>query len=300
MSDANKLVDESCIDTSETLARKSYTSDLTDEQWALIAPFIPVNTGRGRRQTIPLREIVNALFYLNANGCTWADLPHDFPPPTSVSYHYTKWIKNGTWRHINDALREAVRVRAGRHPHPSAAALDSQTTRAAPTGGYRGYDGGKRTTGRKRHTLVDTLGLVIAVVVTAASVTDAAGAIGALRQVSRFDQPRLETIFVDSAYHRAELYQFADQHLGCTLTVGQRPPEATGFVPIRVRWVVERTFGWLAHHRRHARDYERTDDSSEAQIYISHVRILLRRLTISHKPDNSGPAAIDGFHRKVA
>jgi putative transposase len=272
------------------LPRKSYTSDLTAEQWAIIEPFVPPNTGRGRRQTIPLREIINAIFYLNATGCQWANLPHDFPPPSSISYHYCKWMRDGTWRRINDALREAVRVQAGRDPHPSASALDSQTVKAAPTGGYRGYDGAKNTVGRKRHVLVDTLGLVIAVAVTAARVPDADGAIGVLRQVSRFDQPRLETIFVDQAYHRDELYAFADQHLGCTLHVGNRPPGVKGFVPIRKRWVVERTFGWLVRHRRHARDYERTYDSSEAQVYISHVRILLRRLDISTNPTNSGPA----------
>jgi putative transposase len=283
-----------------TLLRKSYTSDLTDEQWAIIEPFIPPNTGRGRRQTIALREIINAIFYINANGCRWADLPHDFPPPSSVSYHYTKWMRNGMWRRINDALREAVRVQAGRDPHPSAAALDSQTVKAAPTGGQRGFDGAKNTKGRKRHILVDTLGLLVVVTVTAADVSDAAGAIGLLHQVSQFDQPRLQTIFVDQAYHRVELREFADQHLDCTLQVGNRPPDAKGFVPIRIRWVVERTFGWLMQHRRHARDYERTYESSEAQIYISHVRILLRRLAISIKPDNSGPAGIAGIPRQAA
>ncbi|MDY3559294.1 IS5 family transposase [Gemmata sp. JC673] len=283
-----------------TSARKSYSSDLTADQWAILEPMFPPNTGRGRRQTIPIKEIIDAVFYINASGCTWADLPHDFPPPSSVSYHYTKWVKNGTWRRINDALREAVRVQAGRDPHPSAGALDSQTIKAAPTGGHRGYDGGKGINGRKRHILVDTLGLVIAVTVTAASASDAAGAIGVLRQVSRFEQPRLRTIFVDQAYHRGEVYTFADQHLSCTVHVGNRPPGAQGFVPIRKRWVVERTFGWLIQSRRHAKDYERTFASSESQLYITHVRILLRRLTKSTKPTDSGPASIAANHSLAA
>jgi putative transposase len=283
-----------------TLVRKSYSSDLTFEQWAILEPMFPPNTGRGRRQTIPIKDIIDAVFYINANGCKWSDLPHDFPPPSSVSYHYTKWVKDGTWRRINDALREAVRVHAGRDPHPSAAALDSQSVKAAPTGGHRGYDGGKGINGRKRHILVDTLGLLIVVVVTAASASDAAGAIGVLGRVSRVDQPRLETVFVDQAYHRDELYAFAHQHMSCTLQVGNRPPGSEGFVPIRKRWVVERTFGWLVQSRRHAKDYERTYESSEAQVYITHVRILLRRLTISANPNNSGPAAIAAIFSRAA
>ena len=283
----------------QTIQRKAYTSDLTDAQWEILAPLLPVNTGRGRRNTHPLREVVNAILYINVNACKWEDLPHDFPPFTSVSYHYCKWAKSGTWRRVNDALRERVREAAGRDRHPSAGALDSQTAKAASTGGHRGYDGGKATNGRKRHTLVDTLGLLIVVLVTAACVSDAAGAMGLLRQVSRFDQPRLELIAADRAYRRDDFDAFLAAR-GLRLEISSRPAGSTTFVPLRIRWVVERTYGWLAQCRRHAKDYERTYPSSEAQVYISSVRLMLRRLTKTAPAPDSAAASTAWIPRLAA
>ena len=272
------------------LQRRAYRSDLTLAQWNILSPMLPPNTGRGRHNIHDLKDIVDAILYINVNGCTWVDLPHDFPPATSVSHHDRKWSKDGTWRRINDTLREAVREHAGRDPHPSLGAIDSQTTKAAATGGERGDDGGKRTTGRKKHILVDTLGLLIVVVVTAASVSDAAGAVGLLTRISRFDQPRLQAITADRAYHREMLYEYVARQW-YEIQRSSRPAGATGFVPLRHRWVVERTFGWLMQHRRHGKDYERTYASSESQVDISSVRLMLRRLANMSMTPGSGGAS---------
>ena len=189
-----------------TVSRKSCSSDMTDEQCAIIEPFLKPNSGPGRRNRHPLREVVDAVFYLNANGCKWADLPHDFPPPATVSHHYCKWVESGLWRDINDALRKAVRIDAGRDPLPSAGAVDSRTVKAAPTGAPRDDDGAESATGHKRHILVDSLGLLVAAAVACGPASDAAGATNVFDEIDRPDRPRLRVAFADSACHRDELY----------------------------------------------------------------------------------------------
>lgn len=256
-----------------------YPTDLTDSQWHLIKDWLPppARTGRPR---LDLREVLNAVFYVVKGGITWRLLPREFPKWQSVYSHFRRWRRDGTWRRIHDALRACARRRAGPHKHPTAGCLDSQSVRttAAAAPGTRGCDWHKRVKGRKRHLLVDTLGLLLSVVVTAANVQDKGGAVLALSRLGGAGK-KLRRVWADGAYRteRGHLAAWVARHR-VALTPVQRPEGERGFQVLPRRWVVERTFSWLYQSRRLSTDYERLPETSEALIYIAMTRLMLRRL----------------------
>jgi len=258
------------------MRRQRYTSDLTRKQFKRIEPLLPACKAGGRPRKVDLYEVMCAILYVLQNGCTWRNLPHDFPAWQTVYGYFRRFGQDGTWEAINRFLLRRTRQKEGRSPEPSAGIIDAQTVRCAPQAGLRGVDAGKRTNGRKRHIVVDTLGLLLVVFVTAGSVQDRVAApilLGILAK--RF--PQLRHIWADSGYS-GELVHWAKQLLAWTVEIVKSLGGQRGFVVLPRRWVVERTLAWMTRSRRLARDYEGLPETTEAWFYLANIRLMLRRL----------------------
>jgi putative transposase len=262
--------------------RKAYRSDLTDRQWELIRGLLPAAKPGGRPRTVDLREVVNTLMYQARTGCQWDYLPHDLAPKSTVWDYFVAWQNDGSWQRILDALRGQIRNEAGREETPSVACIDTQSVKSTEMGGCVGYDGGKKIKGRKRHILVDTLGLLLAVVVTAANLDDGTYASLVLAKLTPEKYPRLQKVFADNKYNNKTLQAWLrDRQVPYEIEISVKEAAEKRFKPLKIRWVVEQAHACHGRCRRLSKDYERRTSSSETWIQLSAIQRMLRRM----KPD---------------
>ena len=274
---------------------RNYPTDLTDDQWAIIEPLLPRAKPGGRPRSVDLRLVVNTIFYLNKAGCQWSMLPRDLAKRSTAHDYLKAWTADGTWQAVMDALRQRIRVAAGHEPEPAKAAIDSQTVKGSEAGGPRGYDGGKKINGRKRHLIVDSLGLLMVVMVTPANLDDGTHAPKVLEKLSAEHLSRLDEVRADGKYNNKTLEGYLKKSgAKYKLTVIERPPGATGFVFLPYRWVVERTNAWVGKYRRNSKDYERTTAIAESMVRVGMIHLMLKRLA----PDPTATRAAFRYPRK--
>jgi putative transposase len=256
---------------------KQYPSDLTDEQWELVEPLIPVYAG-GRPRKTSMRDVVDAIFYLLRTGCQWRYLPKDFPPKSTVWGYYNQWRHDGTLETIHDKLRDLVRKQEKPEQPRRTASIDSQSVDTSSGGEARGRDNAKNVNGRKRHIIVDSMGLLLTVVITAADVDDAAAAPQALQRLQGPPLGKIRKVYADNKYHNHALYGWVADNASYTLEIVCRPPGTEGWVKLPIRWMVERTFAWLNKYRRLSVDREKSTRSAAAMIRLAMIHLMLNRL----------------------